>query len=114
MVMHIQNPNVGLDMDYINAWAYLDMVHYRFSNHSISREEFLDKINNGIRTYEEYFRYQSPQELEEAIRLANPQALAQLNQITDEYNSLSLEEKSNSYAYDKYKQKCVNVIKGLE
>ncbi len=103
----------GLNGDYLNAWSSLPVIHLRFDNGRIKEEEFHTLISKPIESYESYFRSNSTTKQAEAIIAdAKPEAKNQLDQLVDEYNSLSFEVKSQKETLEIYMERASQIIRG--
>jgi hypothetical protein len=102
----------GLDIDYDNAWVHLDWVHFGFKEGFKTRREFLEALREPIQKYEDYMRQKNSHRSEDPMKYAKPEALEELNQLVDEYNSLCLIRKRHETTFLEYRKRVIEIIEG--
>jgi hypothetical protein len=105
------NEETGLDLDCLNAWAHLDIVHTRFRNGFLSEDQFSENLSKKVERYLGYVENQYPSVQEHKER-AKSGLIDTYDGVVDEYNGLSLDEKKINNAHHSYRRRCELIIKG--
>lgn len=92
----------GLDKDYRNAWYYLPFVLINLKEGGDERRRYLESLARPIPTYEEYHRAQNAHRYEQTMARANPEAMAALDAVVEEYNELCLLRKRHEATIQSY------------
>ncbi len=100
------NPNTGLTRDYINSLLCMILLNSRMKRGKISLEEFLKGFEKPIPSYLKFLEEKRDKnEFINIKRMANPVYLEELNDLVDEFNSKTKEDKA---------KECYNLEKSVE
>lgn len=96
----------GFDLDYLNVLNNLGIVGEAHEQGQTEKDECLKRFGQRILTYEDYFRLKYPRDAAIAVKLADKDAVKELNMLVAEFNGLTPEQKKDrlSEYHDKFYQ----------
>ena len=104
------NQTTGMSEDYMNAWGFLNFLHFTFKEGNIPEEKFFQILAQPIDQYKAYFKKYYPHKAQEAMQRADPESLKKLDDLVEKYNKLSPREKMDHRVYSRYIDECLAII----
>jgi hypothetical protein len=102
----------GLDWDCINVWSILHSTHDLSSLGHMQKDKFVERLTKPIEKYYEYLNRAYPDKIDEHRLRALPGLVDTFDNVINEYNLLSLEDKMKDFAHRPYWERCREIIKG--
>ena len=101
----------GLSHDFMNVWETPNCHYIMIKGNGITVEQFSREIAKPLPTYEEFIRKNWPQdEIERALRIANPEAKAAADSTIIGFNTLPSIVKIILDAHVPYAKRCRQII----